>query len=125
MNKAKVFSFVAVALWLLSGGVARAADLVVMSELEDEAVLYGKYAGRLETCKVRPPHPVKTSFLKYARSRGAVPAQLDILDRFFADGKARVRGLKVGFSKEECAEKLKTPEGKEFFEQVQEWYELD
>ena len=96
-----------------------------MSELEDEAVLYGKYAGRLETCKVRPPHPVKTSFLKYARSRGAVPAQLDILDRFFADGKARVRGLKVGFSKEECAEKLKTPEGKEFFKQIQEWYELD
>ena len=113
------------AVLLLPGVAAQAADVVVMSELEDQAVTYGKYAGRLETCKVKPPHPVKTSFLKFARSRGAVPAQLEILDRYFEDGKARVRGLKVGFSKEECAEKLETPEGKELMAQIKEWYALD
>lgn len=113
----------ALATWIAAP--AQAADEIVMSELREEAVQYGKYAGRLETCKIKPPHPVKTAYLKHAREQGALPQQLEILGRVFDDGQARVRGLRVGFSKEECAEKIQTRQGRELFEQINEWYALD
>lgn len=117
---------IAAVLSILGGALpAGAVDQIVMSELREEGVQYGKYAGRLETCKITPPHPVKTAWLKHARERGALPTQIEILSRVFDDGQARVRGLTVGFSEEECAEKIKTKQGRELFEQIEEWYALD
>lgn len=113
------------ALLSLAGAAAAASfDIIVFEELKDVALRYGKYNGRFITCHVDPPTSIKVAVLKYARSRGASDAHLEILAKVFDEGEARTTGLRKGFSKEECDEKLSSPEVQELLRQIQEWGDL-
>jgi hypothetical protein len=103
---------------------AGALDAIVFEELKENALEYGRYSGRFVTCDIPPPAPIRTSFLKYARSRGASDQHLQILARIFDDGQARTTDLRTGYSAEECREKLETPATKALLVQITEWYAL-
>ncbi|MBM4266955.1 MAG: hypothetical protein FJ144_10125 [Deltaproteobacteria bacterium] len=120
----RAFLVAADATLLGSAAVAAQFDIIEMEELKDIALRYGKYNGRFITCDIDPPVPIKVAVLKYARSRGASDPQLDILGKVFDEGQARTTGLKTGFSKPECQEKLETPEGKKILKNVETWGKL-
>ncbi len=103
---------------------ADAIDVIVVEELKETALQYGRYSGRFVTCDIHPPVRIRTAFLKYARSRGASDQHLELLAKVFDEGQARTTGLRTGFSKEECEEKLADPEGEKLLEQLREWYAL-
>ncbi len=103
---------------------ANALDVVAFEELKETAVRYGRYNGRFITCDIRAPVRIRTAFLKYARSQGASDQHLEILAKVFDDGEARTTGLRAGFSKQECEEKLISPEGQKLLAQVEQWYAL-
>lgn len=103
---------------------ANAIDVIVVEELKETALQYGRYSGRFITCDIDPPVRIRTAFLKYARSRGASDQHLELLGKVFDEGQARTTGLRTGFSKEECEEKLSDPEGQKLLEQLREWYAL-
>ncbi len=109
---------------LVPVGPAGAIDVVVFEELKETAVEYGRYNGRFITCDIRPPVPIRAAFLKYARSLGASDHHLEILSKIFSDGETRTTGLRTGFSKSECEEKLAQPEAQRLLEQVTGWYAL-
>jgi hypothetical protein len=100
---------------------SRAVDFIIFEELKEIALRSGKISQRFVTCKIEPPYPVRTAFLKYARHQGAGPGHLDLLSKQFDEGAARVRNLKTGFSPEECKAKLETPEGVELLERIGKW----
>lgn len=114
----------ALATSLFLAGPARAIDVIVFEELKEKAVEYGRYDGRFITCDIRPPVPIRAAFLKYARSRGASDHHLEILGKFFSDGQAQTTGLRTGFSRAECEQKLEQPDAKRLLEQITEWYSL-
>jgi hypothetical protein len=99
-------------------------DVITREELKETAIEYGKYAQRFDTCKIEPPASIKVAFLKYAKSRGASEKYLDLASHAFDDGRARVRNLRVGFSPEECKQKLESPKGQEILRNVEEWSKL-
>ncbi len=103
---------------------AAAVDVIVIEELKDTALEYGRYSGRFLTCDIDPPVRIRASYLRYARSRGASDQHLEILSKVFDDGEARTRGLRVGYSKAECEEKLAQPEAQRLLAQLKEWYAL-
>ena len=106
------------------GGRALALDVITREELKEMALEYGRYDQRFVTCKMEPPTSIKIAFLKYAKSRGASEAYLDLASKVFDDGRAQVRNLRVGFSPEECKAKLETPKGQEILRNVEEWSKL-
>lgn len=112
------------AAWLISVAPAAAIDVIVVEELKETALEYGRYSGRFLTCRIDPPVRIRSAYLRYARSRGASDQHLDLLGRVFDEGQARTTGLRSGFSKEECEEKLAQPEAQKLLEQLQEWYQL-
>lgn len=103
---------------------AFALDVIVEEELKETAITYGKYSGRFITCDIHPPVPIRAAYLRYARSRGASDAHLEILSKVFDDGQARTTGLRTGYSHAECEEKLAQPDAQRLLEQLQEWYAL-
>ena len=103
---------------------AVALDVITREELKETALEYGKYAQRFVTCKMEPPTSIKVAFLKYAKSRGASEQTLDLASKIFDDGRAQVRNLRVGFSPEECKEKLESPKGQEILSNVDTWSKL-
>lgn len=103
---------------------ARALDVIVFEELKDTALEYGSYNGRFITCDIRPPVRIRAAFLKYARSRGASDGHLEILSKVFSEGEERTTGLRVGYSKAECEEKLAQPDAQRLLVQIKEWYSL-
>src|SRR5512139_424200 len=103
-----------------SHGRALALDVITREELKEMALEYGRYDQRFVTCKMEPPTSIKVAFLKYAKSRGASEAYLDLASKAFDDGRAQVRNLRVGFSPEECKAKLETPKGQEILRNVEE-----
>jgi hypothetical protein len=88
------------------------------------ALEYGQYDQRFVTCKMTPPTSIKIAFLKYAKSRGASEAYLDLAAKVFDQGRAQVRNLRVGFSPEECKQKLESPKGQEILKNIEEWSKL-
>ena len=106
------------------GGRALALDVITREELKEMALEYGRYDQRFVTCKMEPPTSIKVAFLKYAKSRGASEAYLDLASKVFDDGRAQVRNLRVGFSPEECKAKLESPKGQEILRNVEEWSKL-
>ena len=66
----------------------------------------------------------RAAFLRYARSRGASDLHLDMLSKVFDEGQARTTGLRTGYSKAECEEKLAQPDAQRLLEQITEWYAL-
>ena len=100
---------------------AQAIDVIVFEELKEMAIQYGKISQRFVTCKIDPPYPVRTAFLKYARYQGAGPQHLEILSKIFDEGSARVRNLRSGFSPEECKAKIESPEGQQLLESIRKW----
>lgn len=106
------------------GGRALALDVITREELKEMALEYGRYDQRFVTCKMEPPTSIKIAFLKYAKSRGASEAYLDLASKVFDDGRAQVRNLRVGFSPEECKAKLESPKGQEILRNVEEWSKL-
>jgi len=111
---------------LLAGLVSSAAaiDIITREELKEQAIEYGRYDQRFVTCKMEPPTSIKVAFLKYAKSRGAGEEYLDLLSKVYDEGRAEVRNLRVGFSPEECKEKLASPKGQEIVKNVEEWSKL-
>jgi hypothetical protein len=103
---------------------SHALDVITREELKEMALEYGKYDQRFKTCKIEPPTSIKVAFLKYAKSRGASEPYLDLAAKVFEEGRARVRNLRVGFSPEECKEKLESPKGKEILSNVEKWSKL-
>lgn len=103
---------------------ALALDVITREELKEMALEYGRYDQRFVTCKMEPPTSIKVAFLKYAKSRGASEAYLDLAAKVFEDGRAQVRNLRVGFSPEECKAKLESPKGQEILKNVEEWSKL-
>lgn len=103
---------------------ALALDVITREELKEMALEYGRYDQRFVTCKMEPPTSIKIAFLKYAKSRGASEAYLDLAAKVFDDGRAQVRNLRVGFSPEECKAKLESPKGQEILKNVEEWSKL-
>ena len=101
-----------------------ALDVITREELKETAVEYGRYDQRFTTCKIEPPTSIKVAFLKYAKSRGAGEEYLDLLSKVFDSGQAEVRNLRVGFSPEECKEKLESPKGQTILKNVEEWSKL-
>jgi hypothetical protein len=106
------------------GGRALALDVITREEIKETALEYGRYDQRFVTCKMEPPTSIKIAFLKYAKSRGASEAYLDLASKVFDDGRAQVRNLRVGFSPEECKAKLESPKGQEILRNVEEWSKL-
>lgn len=107
-----------------STGPAFALDVIVEEELKETAIEYGQYSGRFITCDIRPPVRIRAAYLRYARSRGASDAHLEILSKVFDDGQARTTGLRMGYSHAECEEKLAQPDAQRLLEQLKEWYAL-
>jgi len=103
---------------------APAMDVITREELKETAIEYGRYDQRFITCKMEPPSSIKVAFLRYAKSRGAGEEYLDLLSKVFDEGKAEVRNLRVGFSPEECKEKLESAKGQEVLKNVEEWSKL-
>lgn len=103
---------------------ALALDVITREELKEMALEYGRYDQRFVTCKMEPPTSIKIAFLKYAKSRGASEAYLDLAAKVFDDGRAQVRNLRVGFSPEECKAKLESAKGQEILKNVEEWSKL-
>ena len=103
---------------------ALALDVITREEIKETALEYGRYDQRFVTCKMEPPTSIKIAFLKYAKSRGASEAYLDLAAKVFDDGRAQVRNLRVGFSPEECKAKLESPKGQEILKNVEEWSKL-
>lgn len=103
---------------------SRALDVITREELKEMALEYGKYAQRFKTCNMEPPTSIKIAFLKYAKSRGASEPYLDLAAKVFDEGAAQVRNLRLGFSPEECKEKLESPKGKEILANVEKWSKL-
>ena len=103
---------------------ALALDVITREELKEQALEYGRYDQRFVTCKMEPPSSIKVAFLKYAKSRGASEAYLDLASKAFDEGRAQVRNLRVGFSPEECKAKLESPKGQEILRNVEEWSKL-
>ena len=103
---------------------ALALDVITREEIKETALEYGRYDQRFVTCKMEPPTSIKIAFLKYAKSRGASEAYLDLAAKVFDDGRAQVRNLRVGFSPEECKAKLESPKGQEILRNVEEWSKL-
>jgi len=114
------------ALLLVVGSLtaASALDVITREELKETALQYGKLAERFVTCKIEPPTSIKVAFLKYAKSRGASEQYLDLASKVFDDGRAQVRNLRVGFSAEECKEKLESAKAQEMLANVKKWSEL-
>ncbi|MDG2305137.1 MAG: hypothetical protein P8R42_10855 [Candidatus Binatia bacterium] len=108
----------------LSTGPAAAIDVIVVEELKDTALKYGSYSGRFITCDIRPPVRIRASYLRYARGRGASDQHLEILSKVFDEGQARTTGLRTGYSKAECEEKLAQPDAQQLLAQLKEWYAL-
>ena len=102
---------------------ARAIDPIVLEELKEQAIQYGKISQRFQTCKIKPPASIRVAFLRYARAKGASDDQLDIIGKFFNEGEARVKNLRSGFSPEECKAKLESPEGQKLLEAIKKWYD--
>lgn len=117
---------IGVVVLLLAGAVssASAIDVITREELKETAIEYGRYDQRFITCKMEAPTSIRVAFLKYAKSRGAGEEYLDILTKVFDEGKAEVRNLRVGFSPEECKEKLESAKGQEVLKNVEEWSKL-
>ena len=103
---------------------APALDVITREEIKETALEYGRYDQRFVTCKMEPPTSIKIAFLKYAKSRGASEAYLDLASKVFDEGRAEVRNLRVGFSPEECKAKLESPKGQEILRNVEEWSKL-
>ena len=103
---------------------ALALDVITREEIKETALEYGRYDQRFVTCKMEPPTSIKIAFLKYAKSRGASEAYLDLASKVFDEGRAEVRNLRVGFSPEECKAKLESPKGQEILRNVEEWSKL-
>ena len=103
---------------------ALALDVITREEIKETALEYGRYDQRFVTCKMEPPASIKVAFLKYAKSRGASEAYLDLASKVFDEGRAEVRNLRVGFSPEECKAKLESPKGQEILRNVEEWSKL-
>ena len=103
---------------------ALALDVITGEEIKETALEYGRYDQRFVTCKMEPPTSIKIAFLKYAKSRGASEAYLDLASKVFDEGRAEVRNLRVGFSPEECKAKLESPKGHEILKNVEEWSKL-
>ena len=103
---------------------ARAMDQVKWVQLRELALEYGTYRGRFTTCGVEEPESFKVAVMKYARSQGASDKHLEILERVFDEGEARVRGLKKGFTPEECKEKVESAKAKEITSNVEKWSKL-
>lgn len=112
------------ALLVLSATGAWSLDVITREELKEQALEYGRYDQRFVTCKMEPPTSIKVAFLKYAKSRGASEAYLDLASKAFDEGRAQVRNLRVGFSPEECKAKLESPQGQEILKNVEEWSKL-
>lgn len=106
------------------GSRALALDVITREEIKETALEYGRYDQRFVTCKMEPPTSIKVAFLKYAKSRGASEAYLDLASKAFDEGRAQVRNLRVGFSPEECKAKLESPQGQEILKNVEEWSKL-
>lgn len=123
MRFAHAAAWAALAITLLAPA-ADAIDVIVVEELKETALQYGGYSGRFVTCDIHPPVRIRAAFLKYARSRGASDQHLELLGKVFDEGQARTTGLRSGYSKEECEEKLADPEGQKLLEQLREWYAL-
>jgi hypothetical protein len=115
---------VALAAVLGAAGAASAMDVITREELKETALEYGRYDQRFVTCKLDPPTSLKVAFLRYAKSRGANEQYLDLLSKVFDEGRAEVRNLRVGFSPEECKEKLESPKGQEILKTIEEWSKL-
>jgi hypothetical protein len=109
---------------VLALSTASALDVITREELKEMALEYGKYDQRFVTCKIEPPTSIKVAFLKYAKSRGASEAYLDLAAKVFDDGRAQVRNLRVGFSPEECKQKLESAKGQEILHNIEEWSKL-
>jgi len=109
---------------VLGGAPAAAFDVIVFEELKETAVEYGRYDGRFVTCDIVPPVPIRSAFLKYARSRGASDHHLEILGKIFDDGQGQTTGLRTGFSKAECEEKLAQPDARRLLDEITKWYAL-
>jgi hypothetical protein len=107
---------------LLWGVPANAIDKIVLEELKEQAIQYGKISQRFQTCKVKPPASIRAAFLRYARHKGASDGQLDLLSKLFSEGEARVQNLRTGFSPEECKQKLESPEGQKLLQAIEKWY---
>lgn len=103
---------------------AFALDVIVEQELRETGLEYGRYNGRFITCDIRPPVRIRAAFLRYARSRGASDLHLELLSKVFDEGQARTTGLRTGYSKAECEEKLAQPDAQRLLEQITEWYAL-
>lgn len=103
---------------------AVALDVITREEIKETALEYGRYDQRFVTCKMEPPTSIKIAFLKYAKSRGASEAYLDLASKVFDEGRAEVRNLRVGFSPEECKAKLESPKGQEILKNIEEWSKL-
>ena len=99
---------------------ALALDVITREEIKETALEYGRYDQRFVTCKMEPPTSIKIAFLKYAKSRGASEAYLDLASKVFDEGRAEVRNLRVGFSPEECKAKLESPKGQEILRNLEE-----
>lgn len=113
-----------VAATLAAARPSSALDVITREELKEMALEYGRYDQRFVTCKMEPPTSIKVAFLKYAKSRGASEQYLDLAAKVFEEGRAQVRNLRVGFSTEECKEKLASPKGQEILKNVEEWSKL-
>lgn len=103
---------------------ADALDVITREELKELGLEYGRYAERFVTCKIEPPTSIKVAYLKYVNSRGASEAYLDLASKVFDEGRAQVRNLRVGFSPEECKEKLESAKGQEILRNVEKWSKL-
>ncbi len=109
---------------VLAAGPASAIDVIVVEELKDTALEYGRYSGRFITCDIRPPVRIRAAYLRYARSRDASDQHLEILSKVFDEGEARTIGLRIGYSKAECEDKLAQPDAQRLLTQLKEWYAL-
>jgi len=125
LSRLRGASYVAgVLLGVLALSTASALDVITREELKEMAVEYGMYDQRFITCKMEPPTSIKIAFLKYAKSRGASEPYLDLAAKKFDDGRAQVRNLRVGFSPEECKQKLESPKGQEILHNIEQWSKL-
>lgn len=120
----RVVGALLLAVVVVSSSAALALEVIEREELKEMAIEYGRYDQRFVTCKMEPPASIKVAFLKYAKSRGASESYLDLLSKVFDEGRAEVRNLRVGFSPEECKEKLESPKGREIVSNVETWSKL-
>lgn len=108
----------------VAAGATHALDVITREELKEMALEYGQYDQRFITCKIEPPTSIKIAFLKYAKSRGASESYLDLASKVFDEGRAQVRNLRVGFTPDECKEKLASAKGQEILANAEKWSKL-